>query len=105
MGVLRSPSIAGALTSLLGPNYYVHPHRAIHTSRPVEDKSAVYDEDFNGTADGQGISSWIGLAPGCPKSAVSRKTPFAEVPDWLLFSAFNAPKDGTHTLPGGKLSL
>ncbi|MCY4142601.1 MAG: HEAT repeat domain-containing protein [Gammaproteobacteria bacterium] len=58
--VLRSPSVAGALTSLLGPNYYVHPHRAIHTSRPVEDKSAVYDEDFNGPPMGKGSRAGSG---------------------------------------------
>ena len=58
--VLRSPSIAGALTSLLGPNYYVHPHRAIHTSRPVEDKTVEYDEDFNGPTMGKGSRAGSG---------------------------------------------
>ena len=34
--ILRSPTINGALISLAGPNYYVHPHRALHRSTPVE---------------------------------------------------------------------
>lgn len=58
--VLRSPSVAGALTSLLGPNYYVHPHRAIHTSRPVADKSVEYSEDFNGPPMGKGSRAGSG---------------------------------------------
>ena len=30
--VVRSPSVAGALESVLGPGYAMHPHRALHTS-------------------------------------------------------------------------
>ena len=58
--VLRSPAVAGALTSLLGPNYYVHPHRAIHTSRPVDDKTVEYSEDFNGPPMGKGSRAGSG---------------------------------------------
>ena len=35
--VLRSPAINGALISLVGSNYYLHPHRALHRSTPVEE--------------------------------------------------------------------
>ena len=35
--VLRSPKIDGALISLAGHNYYLHPHRALHRSTPVEE--------------------------------------------------------------------
>ena len=58
--VLRSSTIRGALTSLLGPNYYVHPHRAIHTSRPVEDKDATFERDFNGPPMGKGSMAGSG---------------------------------------------
>ncbi|MCY3885327.1 MAG: HEAT repeat domain-containing protein [Gammaproteobacteria bacterium] len=58
--VLRSPSVTGALTSLLGPNYYVHPHRALHISRPVEDKNTMYSEDFNGPPMGKGSRAGSG---------------------------------------------
>ena len=58
--VLRSPSVSGALTSLLGPNYYVHPHRAIHTSRPVENGAKDYPEDFNGPPMGKGSRAGSG---------------------------------------------
>lgn len=34
--VLDCPVVRGALTSLLGEGYYLHPHRAIHSSTPVE---------------------------------------------------------------------
>ncbi len=40
--ILRCPRVSGALTSLLGPNYLIHPHRAIHRSTPVAGKL----EDF-----------------------------------------------------------
>ena len=40
--ILRCPRVSGALTSLLGPNYLIHPHRAIHRSTPVGEKL----EDF-----------------------------------------------------------
>ncbi|MCY3858334.1 MAG: HEAT repeat domain-containing protein [Gammaproteobacteria bacterium] len=58
--ILRAPNIRGALTSLLGPNYYVHPHRAIHTSRPVEEKDVKYDADHNGPPMGKGSMAGSG---------------------------------------------
>ena len=58
--VLRSDRIHGALVSLLGPNYYVHPHRAVHTSRPVEDKNVSYTPDFNGPPMGKGSMAGSG---------------------------------------------
>ena len=45
--VLRHEKIHGALVSLLGPGYLVHPHRAIHRSTPL--KEAL--EDFSFSAD------------------------------------------------------
>ena len=35
--VLRQPKIHGALVSLLGSDYLVHPHRAIHRSTPLKE--------------------------------------------------------------------
>lgn len=58
--VLRSPVIHGALTSLLGPNYYVHPHRAIHTSTPVEDKETSFEPDKSGPPMGKGSRAGSG---------------------------------------------
>lgn len=58
--VIRSPNIRGALTSLLGSNYYVHPHRAIHTSRPVEDKDVSYEADHNAPPMGKGSMAGSG---------------------------------------------
>lgn len=59
--VLRAPAVAGALTSLLGHNYLVHPHRAVHKSTPIE----IPLDDFTLTTDehrvGEGstaTSSW-----------------------------------------------
>ena len=58
--ILRAPNIRGALTSLLGPNYYVHPHRAIHTSRPVEDRDVKYATDHNAPPMGKGSMAGSG---------------------------------------------
>lgn len=58
--VLRAPNIRGALTSLLGPNYYVHPHRAIHSSKPVEDRDVHYEADHNAPPMGKGSMAGSG---------------------------------------------
>ena len=38
--VLECPAVRGALASLAGPDYYLHPHRAVHSSTPLEDGDA-----------------------------------------------------------------
>ncbi len=58
--ILRAPNIRGALTSLLGPNYCVHPHRAIHTSRPVENKEVDYEPSYNAPPMGKGSMAGSG---------------------------------------------
>ncbi len=35
--VLRCPKVKGALISLLGPDYFIHPHRAMHKTTPVSE--------------------------------------------------------------------
>ena len=55
--VLRSPVVHGALTSVAGPNYYLHPHRAVHASNPVEDRSVELTADVDGPKMGKGSSS------------------------------------------------
>ena len=34
--VLNCPVVRGAVRSIAGPDYYLHPHRAVHSSTPVE---------------------------------------------------------------------
>lgn len=41
--VLRCPTVHGALTALAGPGYYLHPHRAVHSSTPLADADAAAD--------------------------------------------------------------
>ena len=36
--IVRSPTLSGALHSILGPGYAMHPHRALHTSNPNSDQ-------------------------------------------------------------------
>ena len=59
--IIRSPCVHGAITSLLGKNYYVHPHRAVHISRPITDKSQIFEEDAEGLPmgnDSNASSNW-----------------------------------------------
>ena len=41
--VLRSKEVDGAITSILGKNYLLHPHRAVHRSTPVASDSSSFD--------------------------------------------------------------
>lgn len=36
--IVRSPTLSGALHSILGPGYAMHPHRALHTANPNGDQ-------------------------------------------------------------------
>jgi len=47
----------GALISLLGPNYYLHPHRAVHRSTPIDDPTLQFATDVDAPQMGQGSSS------------------------------------------------
>ena len=41
--VLRSREVDGAITSILGKNYLLHPHRAVHRSTPVASDSSSFN--------------------------------------------------------------
>ena len=52
--IVRSPRVDGAITSLAGPGYINHPHRAMHVSTPVEDATLDYAADANAPPMGKG---------------------------------------------------
>ena len=52
--VLDCPVVRGALTSLAGEGYYLHPHRAVHVNRPVEDRSVELTPEVNAPRMGKG---------------------------------------------------
>ena len=58
--VLRSPIIHGALVSLAGPNYYLHPHRALHRSTPVDEVPDDINAKSNAPKMGQGSTAGSG---------------------------------------------
>ena len=58
--IIRAPVIDAALTALAGPDYLVHPHRTIHHSTPIEDRSVSYDKSENGPAMGKGSNAGSG---------------------------------------------
>ena len=86
--VLRSPKVHGALVSLLGPNYYFHPHRAAHTSTPVPDQESEYAADHNGPPMGKGSRAGSGWHQDA-QSPLSR--PRHHTPKYLI--AFYFPHD------------
>ena len=59
--VLDCPVVRGALTSLAGPDYYLHPHRAVHTSTPAANRSAgALDPAVNAPPMGKGSMAGSG---------------------------------------------
>ena len=52
--VLNCPVVRGALTSIAGPGYYLHPHRAVHSSTPVEDRTEALTPEINAPRMGKG---------------------------------------------------
>ena len=55
--ILRCSEIDGALTSLLGKNYYITPHRAVHRNVPVENIPENIRTDENGPKLGKGSTA------------------------------------------------
>jgi HEAT repeat protein len=51
--VLDSPVISGAIASILGPEYVLHPHRFVHNIEPAE-------RDAEGVHIGKGSASFVG---------------------------------------------
>jgi len=58
--VLRSPIVHGALVSLAGPHYYLHPHRAIHRSTPIDDPTLEFADAVDAPQMGPGSTSGSG---------------------------------------------
>ncbi|MDA0788515.1 MAG: HEAT repeat domain-containing protein [Proteobacteria bacterium] len=58
--IVRSPVIDSAIGALAGTDYLVHPHRAIHHSTPIEDRSVRYDKGENGPVMGKGSNAGSG---------------------------------------------
>ena len=58
--VLDCPVVRGALVSLAGPDYYVHPHRAVHTSAPQPDRSLALDPETDAPPMGKGSMAGSG---------------------------------------------
>ncbi len=58
--VLDCPVVRGALLSLLGEGYYLHPHRAIHSSTPVELPEMELTPETNAPPMGKGSAAGSG---------------------------------------------
>ncbi|MEE9254743.1 MAG: HEAT repeat domain-containing protein [Pseudomonadales bacterium] len=58
--VLESPEVRGALTSILGPRYALHPHRFVHSSTPLDDPDIELDVSVNAPRMGKGSMAGSG---------------------------------------------
>ena len=94
--VLDCPVVRGALISLLGEGYYLHPHRAVHTSTPVELDDAPLTPETNAPPMGKGSAAGSGWHQDAPKPAFPRPPPCAALPHRLLLSARRAGGDGAN---------
>ncbi len=46
--VLADPVVVGALTSVVGPGYTLHPHRALHNNNPGSDPQSLHKDSYWG---------------------------------------------------------
>jgi HEAT repeat protein len=46
--VFTDPTVTGALTSVVGPGYVMHPHRALHNNHPGSDAQNIHTDSFWG---------------------------------------------------------
>ena len=58
--VLNCATVSGAIESIAGPGYSVHPHRAVHSSTPVEDAGAELTPEVDAPAMGKGSRAGSG---------------------------------------------
>ena len=58
--VLDCPVVRGALTSLLGEGYCLHPHRAVHTSTPLETREITASPETDAPPMGKGSAAGSG---------------------------------------------
>ena len=59
--IIGSNIVKGAVASILGPEYVLHPHRAVHTSEPIDDKTITYSAQQDAPQMGSGSqagSAW-----------------------------------------------
>lgn len=58
--VLNCPVVRGAVASIAGPDYYLHPHRAVHSSTPVGEVDAALTAETNAPPMGKGSRAGSG---------------------------------------------
>ena len=59
--IIRSNVVKSAVASILGPEYVLHPHRAVHTSEPINDNTITYSAQKDAPQMGRGSqagSAW-----------------------------------------------
>lgn len=99
--VLDSPQVRGALTSILGSRYALHPHRFVHVSTPLDDPEVELDLSVNAPRMGKGSSAGSGWHQDA-QSPLARAR--HHVPRYALLFYFphdTPPEMGPTRLQGG----
>ncbi|MBV7339648.1 HEAT repeat domain-containing protein [Chloroflexi bacterium TSY] len=78
--VFEHPTIRGALTSVLGPNYIMHPHRHCHFSRPGRTTQQWHKDSYWGFQKVRNHHNWWAMIFYYPQNTVEEMGPSAILP-------------------------
>ena len=85
--VLDDPAVDGALASVLGPNYYMHPHRHCHYRPPKSEGQQIHKDSFTKR---RHRTRWI-LAMYYPQDTPEEMGPTAVVPGSHYYNWLRGP--------------
>ena len=107
--VLNCPVVHGAVSSIAGPDYYLHPHRAVHNSTPIgEAAESIKRESLDAAVNAPPMGKGSRAGSGWHQDAQSRCLAPATIcpaTDRLLFSARNTRGDGADAHTSGQPSV
>ena len=85
--VFDEPAVDGALTSVLGANYYMHPHRHCHYRRPRSEGQRIHKDDFTKR---RHHTRWV-LAMYYPQTTTEDMGPTAVLPGSQYYNWLRGP--------------
>ena len=85
--VFDDPAVDGALTSVLGPNYYMHPHRYCHYRPPGGEGQQMHKDSFTKR---QHHTRWV-LAMYYPQNTTEDMGPTAVMPGSQYYNWLKGP--------------
>ncbi len=102
--VWDDPSVAGALESILGPNYYMHPHRHCHFRPPHSEGQVLHKDGFSRR---RHRTRWV-LAMYYPQETTLDMGPTAVVPGSHYYNTEDGGTAGEEiplSVPAGSVAI